>query len=112
MSNQSTAVKSGRNHQSSACLHNYLRLTDGACYIPTGFIDSESTSGVIIPGDWRREVADQTCLVSLPTSKSNRPIFEANVVRNTFNEYFNCNDGALPWQLEYVESCGHNPVSR
>ena len=98
--------------KATVCLHNYLRLTDGARYIPTGFIDSESTSGVIIPGDWRREVADQTCLVSLPPSRSNRPIFEANVVRNTFKEYFNCDDGALPWQLEYVESCGHNPVSR
>ena len=52
------------------CLHNYLRLTDGARYIPTGFIDSETTSGVIVPGDWRRD--DQSCLVSLPKSRNNR----------------------------------------
>ena len=52
------------------CLYNYLRLTDGARYIPTGFIDSESTSGVIVPRDWRRD--DQSCLVSLPKSRNNR----------------------------------------
>ena len=51
-------------------LPNYLHLTDGARYIPTGFIDSESTSGVIVPGDWRRD--DQSCLVSLPKSRNNR----------------------------------------
>ena len=61
---------------------------------------------------WRREVVDQTCLVSLPKSRSNRTIFEANDVRNTFKEYFNCDDGTLPWQIEYVELCWHNPVSR
>ena len=98
--------------KATVCLHNYLRLTDTARYVPTGFTDSESNSGIIVQGDWRREVADQNCLVKIPKSKSNQPSFEASKVRNTFKEYFNSETGALPWQSEYVESCGHNPVSR
>nr|XP_047146831.1 uncharacterized protein LOC124819355 [Hydra vulgaris] len=34
--------------KATVCLHNYLRLTDGAHYIPTGFVDSESHSGIVI----------------------------------------------------------------
>ncbi len=35
------------------CLHNYLRLTDNPQYLPSGFVDSEDSSGNIVPGDWR-----------------------------------------------------------
>jgi hypothetical protein len=35
------------------CLHNYLRLTDNAHYIPQGFVDTEDGKDEIIPGDWR-----------------------------------------------------------
>ena len=42
------------------CLHNYLRLTSNAQYIPSGFVDSEDSSGNIIPGDWRR-VTEGAC---------------------------------------------------
>ena len=34
-------------------LHNYLRQTDNAGYCPSGFVDSEDSSGKIKPGEWR-----------------------------------------------------------
>ena len=37
-------------------LHNYLRLTENAKYIPTGFADSEDSDGNIVPGDWTCKV--------------------------------------------------------
>ena len=33
-------------------LHNYLRRTDTASYTPSGFIDSEDSSGKIKKGSW------------------------------------------------------------
>ena len=39
-------------------LHNYLRLTDNANYIPAGFLHSEDIRGNIVPGDWRHEVSN------------------------------------------------------
>ena len=37
-------------------LHNYLRLTENAKYIPKGFADSEDSDGNIVPGGWRKDV--------------------------------------------------------
>ena len=37
----------------SVSLHNYLRLTENATCTPAGFIDSEDSTGNILPGDWR-----------------------------------------------------------
>lgn len=39
-------------------LHNYLHLTDNACYSPNGFIDSEDNQGEIRSGDWRKIVSN------------------------------------------------------
>ena len=35
------------------CLHNSLRLTENAQYIPTGFVKSKDAAGNVNPGDWR-----------------------------------------------------------
>ena len=75
--------------KATVCLHYYLRLTDGAHYIPTGFFDSESNSGIVIQGDWRKELQDQACLHNFSKPKSNRSVFDAIVIRNTFKDYFN-----------------------
>ena len=37
--------------KATVCLHNYLRLTENATYTPAGFIDSEDSTGNILPGD-------------------------------------------------------------
>ncbi|XP_002162517.3 uncharacterized protein LOC100197499 [Hydra vulgaris] len=97
--------------KATVCLHNYLRLTDGAHYIPTGFVDSESHSGIVIQGDWRKELQDQGCLLDFSKSTSNRSVFDAIAIRNTYKDYFNSCEGSLSWQMDYVQSCGHNPVN-
>ena len=63
--------------KATVCLHNYLRLTDIAHYIPTGFVDSESNSGIVIQGDWKKELQDQACLLNFSKSKSKRSVFDA-----------------------------------
>ena len=39
-------------------LHNDLRQTNNACYGFHEFLDSESSTGEIIEGHWRRKVGD------------------------------------------------------
>lgn len=97
--------------KATVCLHNYLRLTEGPRYLPTGFVDCESNSGEIIPGDWRKELND-TSFINLPKSRSNRSNQESNEIRDDLCNYFNSNQGSLSWQLDYVTSCGHNPVNK
>ena len=98
--------------EATVCLHNYLGLTDGAHYIPIGFVDSESNSGIVFQGHWKKELQDQACLLNFSKSKSNRSVFDAIAIRNTFKDYFNSCEGSLSWQLDYVQSCGHNPVNK
>jgi len=37
--------------KATVCLHNYLRLTENANYIPSGFVDCEDGNGNIILGN-------------------------------------------------------------
>lgn len=94
------------------CLHNYLRLTENASYIPSGFIDSEDSSGIIIPGSWRNVVReDNISLTNHPKIGGNRYTFEAEKTQKSFKDYFNSEAGSVPWQLNYVRSCGLVHVS-
>ena len=97
--------------KAAVCLHNYLRLTEGARYLPSGFVDCESNSGDIIPGDWRKEV-DISTFIDLPKSKSNRCTEDSTITRDNLCTYFNSIEGAVSWQKDYVTSCGHNPVGK
>lgn len=64
--------------QATVCLHNYLRFTENARYIPTGFVDSEDSSGHIVPGDWRNVIhEDEGGLANLNRTGGNRYTFEA-----------------------------------
>ena len=54
------------------CLHNYLRQTDNASYCPSGFVDSEDSSGQIKPGEWRSIVTVGEGLVQLPRAHNTR----------------------------------------
>ena len=65
--------------KSTVCLHNYLRLTDNASYTPEGFIDSEDSSGQIIPGDWRKEV-DNGGMVAMSRIGSNRFVVKKSII--------------------------------
>ena len=48
--------------KATICLHNYLRLTENAGYLPTGFVDSYDESGAFKPGEWRAVVLADTGL--------------------------------------------------
>ena len=89
------------------CLHNYLRLTDNAQYLPSGFIDSEDSSGVITSGDWRSHAQEGGALRSASTGRAfNRSSENAKGTRDTFCNFFNGQEGSLPWQVSHVNSFG------
>lgn len=91
----------------TVCLHNYLRLTDNANYIPTGFVDSEDSSGNIVPGDWRKEAdIEDAGLRRVSQIGGNRYTYEAGKSRDGLMEYFNSPGGEVPWQWQHVRNCG------
>ena len=92
--------------KAAVCLHNYLRLTDNANCLPTGFVDSEDSTGKIIPGDWRSVVNGDKCLHNLGRLHGNRYSFEADEVRENFNNFFMSPDGEVNWQYKHVRSWG------
>lgn len=65
------------------CLHNYLRLTDNAQYLPWGFDDSEVGNGTIKADDWRQLVStDSSSFHATSTGRSfNRSMSNAKWVR-------------------------------
>lgn len=87
------------------CLHNYLRLTANASYLPTGFVDCEDGSGNIILGDWRSAAGLNQALRDLPQLAGNRHSFNAGVLRDEPKDYVNSAD-LLTWQLDHVNDCG------
>ena len=93
--------------QATVCLHNYLSLTQNAHYMPQGFVDSEDGSGKLIQGEWRQITrGDENSMQAVGRVGSNSYSFTAKSVRENFCRYFSSNEGALPWQLDYVRYCG------
>ena len=90
------------------CLHNYLRLTDNAQYVPSGFVDSEDSSGEIIPGDWRSLVNTGALLSTSTGHAFNRSSASAKATRELFVKYVNSQEGSLSWQQAYVNSFGQS----
>ena len=90
----------------TVCLHNYLRLTENASYIPTGFVDSEDSSGNIIPGDWRNEVQGDG-LRNLQQVGGNRYSFDASLSRDAFMQYFINPEGSVSWHCQHARNVGN-----
>ena len=92
-----------------ACLamHNYLRLTENASYIPSGFLDSEDSSGNIKPGEWRSIAKDEGALQNLNPIRGSRYSRDAVSVRNTLVEHVNSEEGSVSWQIDYVRRTGN-----
>ena len=81
--------------RATVCLHNYLQLTDNACYEPNDFIDSTNSNRDILPGDWRDIVpGDEGALNNLPHIGGNRYSNVADDTRSSFKNYFK-NEGAV-----------------
>ena len=93
--------------KATVCLHNYLRLTENAKYIPTGFVDSEDETGQIIPGDWRAVIQDdEGGLINARKIGGNRYTFDAGRSREDFKDYFSSEKGQVAWQWQHVRNCG------
>eukprot|EP00794_Sanderia_malayensis_P017101 gene17101-18823_t len=91
------------------CLHNDLRLTDNARYIPSGFLDSESTNGDIEFGDWRNMVSSNSAFKPISTGKTfNSSADAAKSTRRAFTDYFYSPEGEIPckqcWKLTLSSS--------
>ena len=92
----------------TAWVHNYLQLTENTFYVPAGFVDSTTSDGKVIPGDWRDIVqGDEGALNNLRHIGGNRYTYDSNAARSAFKDYFNSEEGAVEWQYKYVRSCGH-----
>ena len=97
--------------QATICLRNYLALTHNARYIPQGFVDSEDKSGNLVGSEWRQIIhSDEISLQALGRTGSNTYSFTAKSVGENFCEYFNSNEGSLPWQLNYVRYNGRKYI--
>ena len=84
-------------------LHNYLRLTENASYCPAGFVDSISSSGEIIPGNWRSSVnTNNPFLANLNPVRGCRYQQDAISMRDCLKEFVNSPLGRLEWQLDHI----------
>ena len=93
-----------------ACLalHNYLRLTDNACYTPAGFSDSEDKDGNYQPGEWRAYQSNG--LVNIPNVRGSRSRKDALETRDKLRDYLNSTNGSLEWQTDYIRRTSHYAV--
>lgn len=98
------------------CLHNYLLTTENARYMPSGFVDSDSSDGMV-EGDWRKIVREDGNLALAPPGMlaGRNHTFDAKQMRDRLSKYVNGAEGTArcPWQRQHVTSTGrtNNPVS-
>ena len=84
-------------------LHNYLRQTENASYLPTGFVDCKSSSRIIKPGEWRSVVHKGIrCLRELSNVRRSRSSQDLLDVRNGIKNYFKTEQGQVDWQYSHV----------
>ena len=89
------------------CLHNYLKQTDSASYVPSGLVDSFDHTGNITEGSWRSIVSsNESALQPIQRNGSNNYTKNAKLIRENFKGYFNSQTGSIPRQLKHVRSCG------
>ena len=93
--------------KATIALHNYLLLTENACYIPSGFVDCWSANGELISGKWRGEVhTDDPALRELHRQGSANYRYSAKETREQLCRLVNSAEFVLDHQDELVRSCG------
>ena len=95
--------------KAALCLHNYLRQTDNATYCPSGFIDSEDSTGNIIPGEWRnivRKDSNAGALQHLRKARGCRINTSVIKIRDEIKDYLNSEEGQVHWQWQHVRKTG------
>ena len=89
--------------KAAVVIHNYLMQTENAMYRPSGFADSESSSGDVTKGHWRESTGeDFDLLYNLPRVRGSRNTQDAREMRESLKDYVNSDIGSLSWQLDYV----------
>ena len=86
-------------------LHNYLRQTENAFYLPSVFSNSENDCGTVISGSWRSGIDGnrfRRALQNLRPFRGSRYCVDAISLRDYLNEYVNREDRSVPWQLDYI----------
>ncbi|XP_057368169.1 uncharacterized protein LOC130689160 [Daphnia carinata] len=94
-------------HYTRACivLHNYLIEMDQQ-YASRGYADHFNADGTLIEGGWRSEEGG---LKSIPSRSGMNFSHEAKAVRVSFKNYFNSEEGDVPWQNAAVDNDGFDP---
>ena len=85
-------------------LHNYLRQADSARYTPSGFIDSEDSTGTIKKGLWREEGNNGTFQDIGIARPRKYKSFDADT-REPLAKYFVSKEGSLPWHRTHIGCC-------
>ena len=90
-------------------LHNYLRLTENTYYSPAGFVDSESSIGRTIPGDWLNDVNEELCNGFSDARKIHGSKYSLGAIemRENLKNYLNSKKGSVLWPLDYVRRTAH-----
>ena len=88
--------------KAAIALHNYLRQTENALYCPQGFVDSESSIGEILPGNWRSIRKNSGLLHDFSHIRGSRCGDDAKDMPEALKEYVNSPTGELSWQLHHV----------
>ncbi|KAJ8359016.1 hypothetical protein SKAU_G00155410 [Synaphobranchus kaupii] len=84
-------------------LHNFLCQTESTRYIPSGLVDTVTSSGELQQGEWRQVVEGDTNLLSHGRLTMERATRLAVLVREQFKDYFLTESGMLPYQERIVQ---------
>ena len=76
-------------------------------YCPSGFLDSEDSTGQIQPGEWHQIVSQcgsNDALKPLASARGARHPKDSMKTREILKEYVNSDSGSVSWQWDYVRS--------
>lgn len=85
--------------KATVCLHNFLMDTPQYC--GEGYTDRISADGLVLEGEWRRNVNNVNNLQNITNRCTNNHTRHAGEIRNTFANYF-ANEGQVPWQENMI----------
>lgn len=84
----------------SCVLHNYLRDKSPLQYLPPGSVDNENVeTGNIEHAQWR---STPNAMHQLVVTGRNNYTLSAKEVRDNFSNYFNSEEGSIPWQENFI----------
>ena len=80
------------------CVHNFLRQSStNKVYCPQSLTDRITSSGEVIPGDWRRNSPTESFHSLQVPSTGHNATTDDKQIREAFTDYF-FNEGAVQWQ--------------